>query len=214
MAELRECAVTPILPTPMTAAALRPALFLDRDGVVNVNHGYVHRAEDTQFVPGIFELCRDAQAAGCALVIVTNQAGIARGYYDTAQYHAYSGWLRGTLAAQGVLLDGIYHCPHHPESGVGAWRRACACRKPAPGMILQAARDLGLDLARSAVLGDNPSDIEAGRRVGVGLLLMLHGAAGQAPAPAADVQAVRDLADARATLQSWCARHDHPLHPG
>ena len=198
----------------MPAAAPRPALFLDRDGVVNVNHGYVHRAEDTQFVPGIFELCRDAQAAGCALVIVTNQAGIARGYYDTAQYHAYSGWLRGTLAAQGVLLDGIYHCPHHQESGVGAWRRACACRKPAPGMILQAARDLGLDLARSAVLGDSLSDIEAGRRAGVGLLMMLRAHADAAPAPSADVQTVHDLAGARETLQSWCARHDCSEHPG
>lgn len=198
----------------MPAAAPRPALFLDRDGVVNVNHGYVHRAEDTQFVPGIFELCRSAQAAGCALVIVTNQAGIARGYYDTARYHAYSGWLRGTLAAQGVLLDGIYHCPHHPESGVGAWRRACACRKPAPGMILQAASDLGLDLAHSAVLGDSLSDIEAGRRAGVGLLLMLRGDAGQAPAPAVNVQAVRDLADARATLQPWFAQQNRAQHSG
>ncbi|MHB1993122.1 D-glycero-alpha-D-manno-heptose-1,7-bisphosphate 7-phosphatase [Metallibacterium scheffleri] len=196
----------------MPAAAPRPALFLDRDGVVNVNHGYVHRAEDTQFVPGIFELCRSAQAAGCALVIVTNQAGIARGYYNTAQYHAYSGWLRGTLAAQGVLLDGIYHCPHHQESGVGAWRRACACRKPAPGMILQAARDLGLDLARSAVLGDSLSDIEAGRRAGVGLLMMLRADTSAHPAPPADVQTVRDLADARATLQPWFVQQNRARH--
>lgn len=192
----------------MPAAAPRPALFLDRDGVVNVNHGYAHRAEDTVFVPGIFELCRGAQALGCALVIVTNQAGIARGYYNTAQYHAYSGWLRGAMAAQGVLLDGIYHCPHHPESGVGTWRRACACRKPAPGMILQAARDLGLDLGRSALLGDSASDIEAGRRAGVGLLMMLCADAIAPPTPMADVLTVRDLAAARDTLQQWCARQD------
>lgn len=190
----------------MPAAAPRPALFLDRDGVVNVNHGYVHRAEDTAFVPGIFELCRSAQALGCALVIVTNQAGIARGHYSAAQYHAYSGWLRGAMAAQGVLLDGIYHCPHHPEFGVGTCRRACACRKPAPGMILQAARDLDLDRARSALLGDSASDSEAGRRAGVGLLMLLSAGATARPTPATDVQTVRDLDAARRTLQRWCAR--------
>ncbi len=190
----------------MPAAAPRPALFLDRDGVVNVNHGYVHRAEDTAFVPGIFELCRSAQALGCALVIITNQAGIARGHYSAAQYHAYSGWLRGAMAAQGVLLDGIYHCPHHPEFGVGPCRRDCTCRKPAPGMILQAARDLDLDLARSALLGDSVSDSEAGRRAGVGLLMLLSAGAAARPTPAADVQTVHDLDAARRTLQRWCAR--------
>ena len=152
---------------------LRPALFLDRDGVINVNHGYVHRAEDTQLVPGIVGLCLRARALGYALVVVTNQAGIARGYYSEDDYHAYSAWLRGHLASHGVLLDGIYHCPHHPDAGTGPWRRDCACRKPGPGMILTAARDLALDLPRSILLGDTPSDIEAGRRAGVGRLWML-----------------------------------------
>lgn len=185
----------------------RPALFLDRDGVVNINHGYVHRPEDTEFVPGIVELCRSAHALGCALVVVTNQAGIARGYYTETQYHAYTGWLRGALAAQGVLLDGIYHCPHHPTAGLGAYRRECDCRKPAPGMILQAQRDLDLDLARSALLGDSLSDLDAGRAAGVGhLMLLTH----DAPPPsglAPGIDAVPDLAAALASLQRWCVSH-------
>ncbi len=178
---------------------LRPGLFLDRDGVINVNHGYVHRAEDTQLVPGIVDLCLRARALGYALVVVTNQAGIARGYYSEDDYHAYSGWLRGHLASHGVLLDGIYHCPHHPDAGTGPWRRDCDCRKPSPGMIRTAARDLGLDLPRSIFLGDTKSDIESGERAGVGRLWMLvtNPAATVVPVGA---QAFLDLAAASATL--------------
>ena len=180
-----------------TARQPRPALFLDRDGIINVNHGYVHRPEDTQLVPGILELCRHAQALGYARVVVTNQAGIARGYYSEDQYHAYSGWLCGHLAGQGALLDAIYHCPHHPDAGSTVYRRACACRKPAPGMILDAMRDLQLDLPRSILLGDSAGDIEAGRRAGVGRLWLLSGAA---PESAQDVRVFADLDAARAAL--------------
>ena len=178
-------------------SAPRPALLLDRDGVINRNHGYVHRPEDTELMPGIVALCRHAQDLGYALVVVTNQAGIARGYYSEAQYHAYSGWLRGHLAAQGVLPDAIYHCPHHPEAGLGPYRRACACRKPAPGMILEAARDLHLDLPRSILLGDSAGDMQAGRAAGVGTLWWLHGPAQDA---GNDVRVLADLAAAPALL--------------
>ena len=180
-----------------TARQPRPALFLDRDGIINVNHGYVHRPEDTQLVPGILALCRHAHALGYALVVATNQAGIARGYYGEDDYHAYSGWLRGHLAAQGVLLDAVYHCPHHPQAGIGTYRRECACRKPAPGMILEAARDLHLDLPRSILLGDSAGDIEAGRRAGVGRLWLLSAAPA---ATAQDVRVFSSLAAAQAAL--------------
>ena len=183
--------------SPASARQPRPALFLDRDGIINLDHGYVHRPEDTQLVPGIIALCRRARALGYALVVVTNQAGIARGYYSEDQYHAYSGWLRGHLAGQGALLDAIYHCPHHPDAGSAACRRACACRKPAPGMILDAMRDLHLDLPHSVMLGDSAGDIEAGRRAGVGHLWLLSGST---PEAAPDVRVFADLDAARAAL--------------
>ncbi len=153
--------------------ASRRALFLDRDGVINVDSGYVHRPEQTQWMPGIFDLCRDARAAGYELVVVTNQAGIARGLYSESDFIAYSGWLSEQFAARGCPLLAIYHCPHHPDAGIGESRRACDCRKPAPGMLLRARDEWGIDLAASALLGDQPSDILAARAAGVGRWLQL-----------------------------------------
>jgi D-glycero-D-manno-heptose 1,7-bisphosphate phosphatase len=148
--------------------ARRRALFLDRDGVINIDHGYVHRPEQTEWVPGIFELCAAAKRLGYELVVVTNQAGIARGYYGEAEFAEYSRWLREQFAARGLEILAIYHCPHHPTEGLGQLRTHCDCRKPKPGMILRAQRELDLDLASSALIGDNMSDIQAGRAAGVG----------------------------------------------
>jgi D-glycero-D-manno-heptose 1,7-bisphosphate phosphatase len=147
--------------------AARKALFLDRDGVINVDRGYVHTPEQTEWIPGIFELCRRAAELGYLLVVITNQAGIARGYYGEAEFAQYSDWLRGQFAERGLRIEAIYHCPHHPTEGIGELRRECDCRKPQPGMILRAARELGLDLSGSALLGDQPWDMEAARRAGV-----------------------------------------------
>ena len=174
---------------------IRKALFLDRDGVINVDAGYVHSAEQTQWIPGIFELCRAARDLGYALVVVTNQAGIARGYYDEAQFAAHSAWLLGQFALRGLKLAAIYHCPHHPTEGIGELRRECDCRKPRPGMILQAQRELDIDLSASALLGDKDSDLEAGRAAGVAHCLRL-GMAELATGPGAA------MADAIAWLQS------------
>lgn len=154
-------------------SAARRALFLDRDGVINIDHGYVHRPEQTEWVDGIFDLCRDARAAGYDLVVVTNQAGIARGFYGESEFAAYCDWLRNQFAARGCPLLAIYHCPHHPDAGIGELRRTCDCRKPAPGMLLRARDEWGLDLAASALLGDQPSDILAARAAGVGRWLQL-----------------------------------------
>jgi rfaE bifunctional protein nucleotidyltransferase chain/domain len=148
--------------------ALRKAAFLDRDGVINKDKAYVHRWEDFEFVPGAIEGMRRLQQAGYALVIVTNQSGLARGYYTEAQYQALTSALREKLSRQGVQLDGVYHCPHHPQGSVPHLAIDCDCRKPAPGMVLQAARELNLSLSDSLLIGDKPGDIEAARTAGVG----------------------------------------------
>ena len=151
----------------MNASPGRKALFLDRDGVINVDRGYVHLPRQTEWIPGIFELCRSASELGYLLVVITNQAGIARGYYDEAQFETYSAWMREQFRQRELSIAAIYHCPHHPDEGVGTLRTQCECRKPKPGMILRAQRELGLDLSASALIGDMPSDIEAGRAAGI-----------------------------------------------
>ena len=150
-----------------------PALFLDRDGVVNVEKHYLFRIEDFQFMDGLFPLCRKYRDDGFRLVVITNQSGIARGYYSLPDVEALHAWMRERFQEQGVPLDGLYLCPHHP-----AVDGHCSCRKPEPGMILQAAKDLDLDLPNSVLLGDKPSDLEAGRRAGIGKLGLVRGKTG------------------------------------
>ena len=139
----------------------RRALFLDRDGVINVDHGYVAQAADFEPVPGVWDALRTAASGDWEPVVVTNQSGIGRGLFTQAAYDALEGHMRALFAAEGVPLLAVYHCPHAPGAG-------CRCRKPAPGMILRAAREHGLDLARSAMIGDKASDAEAARAAGVG----------------------------------------------
>jgi D-glycero-D-manno-heptose 1,7-bisphosphate phosphatase len=152
---------------------LRPALFLDRDGVINHDTGYTHRIEDFVFRDSIFDLCRAAQAKGFALVVVTNQAGIGRGYYTEAQFQTLTAWMLERFAEQGIAFAGIEHCPDHPTHGIGPFRRDTPRRKPGPGMILDAAAAHGLDLPRSAMIGDRASDMQAAQAAGVGLRILL-----------------------------------------
>lgn len=152
---------------------MRAALFLDRDGVINVEKGYVHRNEDIEFVDGIFALCKAAKNAGLAIVVVTNQAGIGRGYYTETQFSALMDWMRDLFVEQGVALDAVYHCPFHPEHGVGDYKADSFDRKPNPGMILRAQADLNIDLAASYLIGDKASDILAARAAGVGTAVLL-----------------------------------------
>lgn len=151
----------------------RPALFLDRDGVINVDHGYVHTAEATEWVRGIFELCRAALDMGRVLVVVTNQAGIGRGYYSDTQFREYTAWVHAQFQQRGLPILATYYCPEHPEAAIPAYRSDSGYRKPQPGMLLAAARDWNLDLAASVLVGDQLTDIEAARRAKVGRSLLI-----------------------------------------
>jgi D-glycero-D-manno-heptose 1,7-bisphosphate phosphatase len=179
------------------------ALFLDRDGVINVDHGYVHRAQDFEFLPGIFELARAARTLGLRLVVVTNQAGIGRGLYGEADFERLTAWMRERFADEGASIDAVYHCPTHPTAGIGAYRVDSPRRKPNPGMILEARDALGLDLDASILLGDKPSDLEAGLAAGVGLNLWLAGPGAKPPRPGTEV--VHSLAEARQRIEAAVA---------
>jgi D-glycero-D-manno-heptose 1,7-bisphosphate phosphatase len=154
---------------------LERALFLDRDGVVNREIGYVIHQEDIEFVDGIFSLCRTARALGYRLVIVTNQAGIARGFYTEAEYHALMEWMRGEFRLHECPLDGVYHSPYHPVHGKGEWKQDHEDRKPGAGMLRRAARDLHLSLQDSVMVGDRCTDIGAAIAGGVRQAFLLRG---------------------------------------
>ncbi len=151
------------------------ALFLDRDGVINHEVGYLCRAEDVRWVEGIFSLCRTAQELGYKLVVVTNQSGIARGYYTPEDFEALMQWMREEFAREGVTLDAVYHCPYHPEHGVGAWKREHEDRKPSPGMLRRGARELGVGLAESVMVGDRCSDVAAANAAGLRQAFLVSG---------------------------------------
>jgi D-glycero-D-manno-heptose 1,7-bisphosphate phosphatase len=150
------------------------AVFLDRDGVINVDRHYLHRTEDFEFIAGVPQALQRLQQAGWKLVVVTNQSGIARGMYTEDDYRRLTRHMRALLAETGVTLDAVLHCPHLPDGPVAAYCIACECRKPAPGMLVQAALRLNLDLARSVMVGDKGSDLQAGRSAGVARCLLVR----------------------------------------
>ena len=173
------------------SAALRPALLLDRDGVVNVDRGYVHRREDFEWLPGIFDLARTARRLALPIVIVTNQSGIGRGYYTQADFEMLTDFVRERFTREDAPISAVYHCPFHPQAEIAAFRHPDhPWRKPRPGMILQARDDLGLDLARSFMLGDRISDIQAAEAAGIGHI----GVIGTKPMPAAGLPAFERFA--------------------
>ena len=151
------------------------ALFLDRDGVINHEVDYLWQPEKATFVPGIGSLCRTAKSFGYKIIVVTNQAGIGRGLYSDAQFHAFMDWMRETLLPEGVIFDAVYYCAHHPDHGLGDFKKDCNDRKPNPGMLLRAVRDFGVDLAHSVFVGDRCSDVAAGNAAGIGKMFFMQG---------------------------------------
>ena len=140
----------------------RPALFLDRDGVVNIEKNYLHKVEDFEFIDGIFTLCKKYQALGYLIIVVTNQSGIARGYYSEEDFTLLTRWMVDVFDRENIHISDVYHCPHHPDiSG------ECNCRKPEPGMLLEAAEKHNIDLESSLLVGDSERDITAAHRAGL-----------------------------------------------
>ncbi|MFZ1873152.1 MAG: D-glycero-beta-D-manno-heptose 1,7-bisphosphate 7-phosphatase [Chania sp.] len=151
-----------------------PAIFLDRDGTINVDHGYVHEIDDFQFIDGVIDACRELKNMGFALVLVTNQSGIARGKFSEDQFMRLTEWMDWSLADRDVDLDGIYFCPHHPEALIEEYRQTCDCRKPQPGMLLLAQKELNIDLAASYMVGDKIEDMQAAAAAGVGTKVLVR----------------------------------------
>jgi D-glycero-D-manno-heptose 1,7-bisphosphate phosphatase len=149
------------------------ALFLDRDGIINVDHGYVHKIEDFEFVDGIFELCQFAIVKGYQIFVITNQAGIARGFYDIAMFEKLSQWMVAAFAGHGVAIAKVYYCPHHPSKGVNEFVMPCQCRKPEPGMIMQAQQEFTIDIKESIFIGDKISDMQAADNAGIECKILL-----------------------------------------
>jgi D-glycero-D-manno-heptose 1,7-bisphosphate phosphatase len=180
---------------------VRRAVFLDRDGTINEEKDYLWRIEDFAFIPGAPEAIRRLREAGFLVVVVTNQSGVARGYFSREDVERLHQHIQRELAKIGTAVDGYYLCPHHPDKGVGELKIDCDCRKGRPGMLLQAATEHGIDLAASWMIGDKRADLEAGRAAGCRSLLvrtgygekeLAAGAGALAEAVVADLSAAAD----------------------
>ncbi|WP_144209009.1 D-glycero-beta-D-manno-heptose 1,7-bisphosphate 7-phosphatase [Shewanella donghaensis] len=146
---------------------MNKAVFLDRDGVINIDKGYVHLVDDFEYVEGVFEACLTLKEMGYMIVVVTNQSGIARGMYSEDDFHHLTEWMDWNFADKGVELDGIYYCPHHAEKGLGDYKQDCDCRKPKPGMLNSAAEFLEIDMSQSIMVGDKADDMRAAKAAGI-----------------------------------------------
>ncbi|MCE9686927.1 D-glycero-beta-D-manno-heptose 1,7-bisphosphate 7-phosphatase [Shewanella sp. AS16] len=178
------------------------AVFLDRDGVINKDLGYVHTVDDFEYIEGVFDACRALKSLGYKLVVVTNQSGIARGMYTEDQFHSLTEWMDWNFADKGVELDGIYYCPHHAEKGLGEYKLDCDCRKPKPGMLNSAAEFLKLDLSESVMVGDKRDDMLAAKAAGIATRILVRSGEALDEAGIAEATVVLDsIADVPAYLK-------------
>ena len=153
----------------MIAPNKNKALFLDRDGTLNIEKDYVYRIEDFEFIDGIIDLIKTYQEKGFLIFIITNQAGIARGNYTEHDYQVLTDWIINKLKTYGIKIAKVYHCPHHPDV-----TGECNCRKPKPGMILKAINEFNINPSESVLIGDKKSDILAGENAGIGKNLFIQ----------------------------------------
>lgn len=154
---------------------MNKAVFFDRDGTVIVEVGYLSDLKQLALIPGAGAAIKRLNEAGFKVVLVTNQSGIARGYFTEEFVHETHAFLARMLQAEGARFDGVYYCPHHPKSGSSRYTRECGCRKPGTGMLDQAAKDLDIDVKKSFVVGDKWSDVELGQRAGAASVLVASG---------------------------------------
>ena len=136
----------------------RKAVFLDRDGTINIDKGYLYRISDFEFLPGAVDALKMLQSAGYLLIIITNQSGIGRGYYTEEDFMRLNDYMKAELAKSGVNISGVYYCPHLPDAEVERYRKICDCRKPATGLFERAVKDFNIDLSRSYAIGDKERD--------------------------------------------------------
>ena len=151
------------------------AVFLDRDGTINEEVGYLDSLDKLKIIPSAYEAIRLINESGMKVVVISNQAGVARGFFTEDFVKVTHEHLQTALRQQGATIDNFYYCPHHPTEGIEPYRQVCNCRKPAPGMLLQAAQDLNIDLKRSYLVGDRFNDMEAGKKIGVRGILVKTG---------------------------------------
>ena len=145
----------------------RQVLFLDRDGVINVDVGYLSDPGKLEFIPGAIEVMQEAQRRGYDIIVVTNQSGVARGYYTEDDVHTLHEEMSRRLEAEGVKVLAYYYCPHHPEGTVAEYKKDCDCRKPNPGMLTKAIQEWNVDVDGSFLVGDKPSDAQAAESIGM-----------------------------------------------
>ena len=172
------------------------AVFLDRDGTINEEVEYLSDIEKLVIYPGAARAVRMINESGMATVVVTNQSGIARGYFDEAFVQAVHERIQEIFRAEGALIDRFYYCPHHPDEGRGTYLKDCDCRKPNPGMLLKAAEELDLDLARSYMIGDTMKDVETAHNAGVRAVLVTTGHGGSGESSAEPIHVASSLLEA------------------
>lgn len=153
---------------------MNKAVFLDRDGTINKEVNYLHRPEDFVFIPGAVEAIKIFRRLGYKVIVITNQAGVARGYYKEGDVKALHQFLDNLLADEGTSIDAYYYCPHHPDGILEEYEGECSCRKPKTGMIIHATKDFDIDLSNSIIIGDKEIDVQTGKNSGIGKCVLVR----------------------------------------